>query len=279
MNFDFNLEINTNSCICSRFDRFNIFFPLWLQNAINYKIDIIIFLDKYDFNNELINYVDSFKKINSDVSVSIINISNAGNINKINNVQFFTELFKRLYKIGYKNIIYTDPDELLITKDLEWYLSQKLDYCFTQGFEIVQNLKENEKDYISSLKFLDQRNYGVWCHVGLEKDVASYCKLVLFRNKFKPKSSGRHATEYKEFKTIWKKIEKPFEIYTIHLREMDVKTMVENTKKSIELYSTCRCVLNFKNENVAKERIDKWFTPNLILIPNDIREIILKHNL
>jgi hypothetical protein len=279
MKFDFNLNITSQSCMCTRFDRFNVFVPLWLKNAVSYKIDVLIFLDKYEFNNELINYVNEFKNSHPEIYLEIVDVSNVGDIHKISNVKFFTSLFQRLYNHGYKNIVYTDPDELLITENLDWFFSCEMDYCFSQGFEIVQNLEKNEKDYDSSLKFLDQRNYGVWANVGLNKENSSYCKLTIFKNGNTPKTQGRHATEYGSFTSSWKKIEKPFELYTIHLREMDVKTMVENYKKSIELYSYCRDALTFENEESAKTRINRWFTPNIIEIPSDIKNIIIKQNL
>lgn len=279
MKFYFNININNQSCICSRFDRFNVFFPLWLQNAINYKIDIVIFLDKFNLNDELINYVKKFQKTYKDNLITIINVSDSGNINEINNVHFFSGLFQRLYELGYKNIVYTDPDELLITEDLNWYFSQKIDHGFSQGFEIVHNVQKNEKHYDGSLKLLDQRNYGVWSNVGLEKKDSSYSKLVIFKKGFLPKTRGRHATEYTSFKNSWDKLNRPFELYTLHLREMDVKTMVENYKKSMELYSFCRESMTFENEESAKTRINRWFTPNLVDIPTDIKNIITKHNL
>jgi len=174
MKFDFNLNITSQSCMCTRFDRFNVFAPLWLKNAVSYKIDVLIFLDKYEFNNELINYVNEFKNSHPEIYLEIVDVSNVGDIHKISNVKFFTSLFQRLYNHGYKNIVYTDPDELLITENLDWFFSCEMDYCFSQGFEIVQNLEKNEKDYDSSLKFLDQRNYGVWANVGLNKENTSY---------------------------------------------------------------------------------------------------------
>ena len=279
MKFKFNLKINSESCFCTRFDRFNVFVPLWLKNAVSYEIDVLIFLDKYELNGELINYVNEFKNSYPNIYLEIIDVSNVGDIHKIDNIQFFASLFRRLYNHGYKNIVYTDPDELLITENLNLFFNHNINHCFSQGFEIVQNLEKNEKNYDSSLRFLDQRNYGVWANVGLDKGDSSYSKLTIFKNGYTPGTRGRHAREYSSFTTQWKKLEKPFELYTIHLREMDVKTMVENYKKSIELYSYCRNALILKDEESAKERINKYFTPNIVEIPNDIKNIITKQNL
>jgi hypothetical protein len=277
MKFDFNLNRKSISCISSRFDRFNIFFPLWLKNAINYKIDIVILIDKITKNNDLINYIEEFKKKHINSNINVVDVSNYGDINKINNVHFFSAIFDRLYKLGYKNIVYTDPDELLLTENLEVFFKSEENHFFSQGFESVHNLEVGECDFSNDRTFLEQRNYGVWfAGVGLTKETSSYSKLTIYKNGFFPKTRGRHATEYKTFKT---KNKIPYELYTFHLREMDINTMVENYKKSIELYSFCRENLIFETVESAKNRLYRWFMPNIIEIPDEIKKIIKKHNL
>jgi hypothetical protein len=279
MIYDFNFIKKSNSCISSRFDRFNIFFPLWLKNAINYNIDVIILIDKFDKNLNLISYIDEFKLNYPESNINVVDVSNYGNINEINNVMFFSDIFRKFYNLGYKNIIYTDPDELLLCDNLDWFLDKKEDYCFSQGFEIVQNLEIPESEFTNNKLFLEQRNFGVWCDIVQTKETSWYCKLTIYKNNYLPRTIGRHAKEYTEYTEGLKDKNYPFELYTVHLREMDITTMLENYKKTIELYSYCKEYLILEDEISVKNRLYEWFMPNLIEIPEDIKKIIIKHNL
>ena len=167
-----------NVCISTRFDRYNIFFELWLKNCLNYEYDIVIFLDG---NNHKI--IDTVNKINQTLKVqtiSIIDISNYGNIYNIDNLTLFKKLFDILYyELQYETIIYTDPDELLLVDTFEKFLETDEKFLSSKGFELFQYIDEFPYDFNKSL--IHQRKFGLWSDNSYS-DTAPYNKICVFNS-------------------------------------------------------------------------------------------------
>lgn len=255
-----------DTCISSRFDRYNIFFDLWIKNALNYKFDIVIFLD-----GEIKEIKEKVSKIEKN-KIFIIEVSKFGNIHQINNIHFFQEIFNILYKdMGYKNIIYTDPDEIILSNKLDSFLDYDSNFLVAKGFEICQY--KNESNYDLNKKFLDQRNFGFWSD--RKNEHSCYNKVCIFKNGEFAKTQGRHSSEINESPTFIGK----HHITLLHIREICIKTMMENSEYNSKVYNKNHQNHGFSGIEDVIKRLEDWFYPYSSEIPSGIKKIIRKHNL
>jgi hypothetical protein len=250
------------TCISTRFDRYNIFFDLWLKNYLNYNLDIIIFLDGEV--TEIVNKVNELK--NLGIKISVIELKNKENIYKIDNIKFFNGIFNILYNdYKYEKIIYIDPDELILVDDINIILNNQDDFLISKGFEIIQY--KNEEFYDLNKNFLGQRNFGKWTH--------EYDKVCVFKKNIFPKSQGRHGYNISHGPSI---IEKKY-IYLINLREICFLTLLENSEINLKKYATNHKHHSLSSFKEINDRMEKWYYPNSIEIPTDIKKIIIKHSI
>jgi hypothetical protein len=258
------------TCISSRFDRDNIFFDLWIKNSIKYNLEIVIFLDGYI--ESIYKKIEEINILNRN-KISIIDVSEHGNIYEINNINFFISIFDKLYKeMGYGNIIYTDPDELLLCNDLKKFIDSDFNFLVSRGFEVCQY--KGELEYNIDKKFSDQRNFGFWSDEGHTKE-APYNKVFLFRNGEYPKSQGRHAWEIGESPSY---IKKDF-VILLHLGELCKDLKFKNSEFNLLKYNKNHNFHNFRSLEEIDERLGVWFYPYCLEIPKKIKKIIDKNGL
>lgn len=256
-------------CIASRFDRYNIFFDLWIKNCLNYDFDIVIFLDGK------VKYIeDKVAELSSSRKIFIIDTSIYGNIYRINNLCFFKKIFEKLYyDFGYDAIIYTDPDELILVEDFDLFLNGNENILVSKGFELFQSKDEGPYDLQETL--LSQRKYGLWSDKSYDSKNAPYNKVCVFKKNIFPKNQGRHAYAY----AVSPSRQGDAFIYLVHLREVCINTMIINSKENIELYKKNHKHHDLPSENEIIKRLTTWFYPYSVEIPDEIKRIIIKHNL
>jgi hypothetical protein len=216
-----------NVCISTRFDRYNIFFELWLKNCLNYSYDIVIFLDGHIQQiYDKVNTLDTAKR-----KIIIYNIENGENIYNTDNLKVFKNIFDILYfELQYETIIYTDPDELLLVNNFDSFLNVCENHLASKGFEMIQYNDENEFDLHKSI--IDQRKFGFCSQDSYNSKCSFYDKICVFNKNNYPTTVGRHAYEC-SCSPI--QIENDF-IFLIHLRDICTKTMLDNSKENLSKY-------------------------------------------
>jgi hypothetical protein len=258
------------TCISTRFDRDNILFDLWIKNSLSYNLEIVIFLDGY-----IESIYEKIEKINISrkKKITIIDISRFGNIYEINNINFFIDIFNILYKeMGYHNIIYTDPDELLLANNIKKFINLNSNILVSRGFEVCQYIEESEYDIKKS--FLEQRNFGFWTDQGHTKE-SPYNKVFFYSNGEFPKTQGRHAWEINESPTY---IKKDF-IVLLHIVEISKEIRIENSEFNTLKYKKNHPHHEFRTLAEVDNRLNEWFYPYCLAIPDKIKKIIKKNNL
>ena len=251
------------TCISTRFDRDNIFFDLWLKNSLKYGYDIIIFL-----HSDVQSISDKVSKITgNEIKVSIIDITNYGNIYKINNLEFFKKIFDILYNdLGYENIIYTDPDEILLADDINLFIKNNNNVVTSKGFELVQH--KDEEFYDINKNLITQRNFGIWSHW--------YNKVCIFKKNNYPRSQGRHGHESKI--EPLREVENKF-IYLMNIRDICIFNTIENNKQNLKMYGKNHSHHSLYSIKDVEDRLSVHYYPTSIEIPHIMKEIIIKHNL
>jgi hypothetical protein len=236
-------------------------------------------LDRYEINVDILNHITQIKYEQPYKSITVIDSKKyIGDIFHNNRFIVTQNFFSRLYYLGYENIIYVDSDELLLTDNLDYFFNLKIDFCFSKGFEIIHKY-DVEKDYDKNKKILEQRNYGVWNDVSVDQNNSSLNKIVIYKNGYLHPNNPRHSCVNQKQWAEWCEMEIDFNFYLFHLREIDVKTTLQNSIITNELYSKNLWWQNFNNEEEIKKRLNKYFIPNLVEIPIVIKNILKKHNL